>query len=168
MDRVQIKGHNGIYSVTKDGRVFSSHSGREMKYETRRGYKELQLNGGTRRYTGVHRLVAETFIPNPENKPFVNHIDGNGLNNHIDNLEWCTPAENSKHARDTGLDPTHVEVPVLCVETGIQYPALVEAAKAMNINVGNICRSYKSNGRLKAKGFSFIKIEHFHLQFIEK
>ena len=51
----------------------------------------------------VHRLVAEAFIPNPENKPFINHIDNNGLNNHIENLEWCTHKENTKHSLKNGL-----------------------------------------------------------------
>lgn len=64
------------------------------------GYKTVQINN--KKYS-IHRLVAEAFIPNPENKPQVNHIDGNKLNNNADNLEWCTCKENVQHAFNTGL-----------------------------------------------------------------
>ncbi len=59
----------------------------------------------------VHRIVAEHFIPNPENKPEVNHIDGNPLNNHVSNLEWVTRSENMLHAVKTGLKK---------IQTGVQ------------------------------------------------
>ena len=70
------------------------------------GYKFISLGcgkRGTRKNIAIHRLVAEAFIPNPNNLPEVNHIDGNKLNNNIDNLEWCTRSENMLHAYKLGL-----------------------------------------------------------------
>ena len=55
-------------------------------------------NGDIRKEVSIHRLVALYFIPNPENKPWVNHIDGNTYNNDVSNLEWCTPTENEVHS----------------------------------------------------------------------
>ena len=69
------------------------------KYLQTRLYDE-NLNAKT---VKVHRIVAQTFIPNPDNKPQINHIDGNKLNNCADNLEWCTNNENMKHSWDIGL-----------------------------------------------------------------
>lgn len=62
------------------------------------------IKNGKTKFTGLHRLVANAFIPNPENKPQVNHKDGNKHNNSIDNLEWATIVENIQHAFDTGLN----------------------------------------------------------------
>ena len=56
----------------------------------------------------MHRAVGFTFIPNPENKPFINHIDCNKLNNNIENLEWCTPSENMIHAVENDRIPFHI------------------------------------------------------------
>lgn len=113
----------GIYRITRTGQVFTQtkrkiplvgkgmeflgqfkeilEPEREMTYTlNNRGYYSVGIHRKTHM---VHRLVAKAYIPNPENKPYVNHIDGNKLNNHADNLEWCTVQENNRHARETGL-----------------------------------------------------------------
>ena len=91
------------YMVSDDGKV-KNPKGKEMKLQIQQGYCHvtIQINKKGKRFR-VHRLVAEAFIPNPENKPYVNHIDGNRMNNNINNLEWVTPQENTLHAVSTGL-----------------------------------------------------------------
>lgn len=70
------------------------------------GYKSVQIFN--KNYY-IHRLVAQAFIPNPENKPCVNHIDGNKKNNNVNNLEWCTYSENNRHAYQTGLKKPNIK-----------------------------------------------------------
>lgn len=69
--------------------------------ETSKGYLRVDLydKNGNRKHFKIHRLVAQAFIPNPENKPQINHIDGNKHNNSITNLEWVTDAENKEHRK---------------------------------------------------------------------
>lgn len=74
-----------------------------------RGYKQVRYKD---KVLHVHRLVATKYVPNPLNKPCVNHIDGNKLNNNYANLEWCTHAENNRHAFATGLNCGRPKVPV--------------------------------------------------------
>jgi len=101
----EIRGFEGRYSVNEEGDVFSHIRGRKLKpWISGGGYYYVNLAGKSKL---VHRLVAEAFLPDFLDKPQVNHIDGNKLNNHISNLEMVTASENVLHSFKTGL---HVSV----------------------------------------------------------
>jgi hypothetical protein len=91
-----IKTKRSEYYLYRDGKIFSSRTQRFLvpRY-TKRGY--TRYNIGDKDYY-IHRLVAETFIPNPNNYNIVNHIDSNTFNNCVENLEWCTQQQNLNHS----------------------------------------------------------------------
>lgn len=101
MAKKWIAGYEGVYEVDEDGIVYTHKTGRGASAShlkhclTTKGYAQVVLSGKPQR---VHRLVATAFIPNPENLPQVNHIDGNKLNNHVSNLEWCDNQYNTECA----------------------------------------------------------------------
>lgn len=101
----KIKGYEGLYSVTEDGFVFSHFNNKIALGDTNSGgYKRVLLcKKNKRKRFFVHRLVAEHFIPNHENKETVNHKGGNKYNNAVINLEWATASEQGKHAWKNGL-----------------------------------------------------------------
>lgn len=102
----EIEGTEGFYFVNCHGDVLSLKSGAPkilkphiQEYATVR----IRVNGDKSKKKKVHRFVAKCFVPNPDNKLLVNHIDGNKLNNKAENLEWVTGLENAQHAKRMGL-----------------------------------------------------------------
>ena len=100
-----IKGYPN-YSVSNLGRVKSKKTGKLLKSYQTKGYLRVSLyNDAGRKCKLVHRLVAEAFIPNPQNKPEVNHINGCKADANVCNLEWATASENMSHAHSNRLRP---------------------------------------------------------------
>lgn len=99
-----IQDFEGLYSVSRNGQVFSHRAERFLKTSENAKYKTVTLCGkDIRKVEYVHRLVAKAYIPNPFNLPEVNHIDGNTYNNDVSNLEWTDYSGNLQHAYDTFL-----------------------------------------------------------------
>ena len=89
------------YEITRDGQVINKHTNHVLKPQPNaKGYLRVSIS---KKLVFVHRLVAEKYIPNPNNLPQVNHKDGNKLNNNVENLEWVDNLENRAHAVKTGL-----------------------------------------------------------------
>jgi len=114
IDWKDIPNYEGAYEVSSQGDVrsikrynnYKKHSigDKILSPGITDGYCQVALSKHkSQQQYKIHRLVAQAFIPNPENKPCVNHLDGVKSNNCVDNLEWCTYSENAKHAWDTGL-----------------------------------------------------------------
>lgn len=97
-----INDYEGLYEINEHGYIRNCKTERQLMGSINSyGYRVVTLvKGGKRKDCKLHRLLAMTFIPNPNNYLCVNHIDGNKLNNSIDNLEWCTHGMNNKHARE--------------------------------------------------------------------
>lgn len=119
-----VLGYEGLYEISIDGRVRSLPRRVRSRGGTRIFPSRLRVvqivNGypafnarkdGRSRYVSIHRALALLFLPNPEGKPDINHIDGNKTNFDLANLEWCTHAENMRHAFDTGLVATPTSGP---------------------------------------------------------
>lgn len=160
-----VPGYEGLYQVSDLGRVQSvaraGTSGRILKPDTCFGYRRYALckNNVTTRHR-AHRLVAEAFIPNPENKPQVNHINGVKTDNRAENLEWCTGSENQTHSRRVLKKHCgRPKKPVLCIETGEVYPSITAAAEACRVPLSALSRVL--NGQLN-------QTHNIHFKFYEK
>ena len=162
-----IPGFEGKYQVSNMGRVKSLSRILPHKKHITWRIKERILSQapcgpGKKKYLGVsfhcgngnmesfkvHRLVAEAFIPNPDNKPEVNHIDGNTENNRADNLEWVTAKENMDHAWRTGLCENIIKAkqrPVVNLDTGDWFESITDAERYYGKSIGAI--SHVLNGK---------------------
>ena len=150
-----VIGYEGLYQISNLGRVKSIRKNIILRCSnTTTGYKKIELcvNGKVKTFK-VHRLVGFAFIPNPENKPNINHKDGNPINNYIENLEWCTQRENVIHGYATGLTPKQY-IPKDIIEDMYYSQRL------------SICKISKILGikswvlRNRAKEYGIVKREH--------
>lgn len=126
-----IKGYEHLL-ISRAGKVWTTTYNRELHpILTNRGYLRVNLSKDkTVKKAHIHRLVAEAFIPNPDNLPQVDHIDGNKLNNTVENLQWISPSDNTKKACKGVIRRAK---PIVCIETGKIYKTIKDANKELHI-----------------------------------
>ena len=144
-----IPNFENLYAATEDGRIWSYYKNRFLKpSKSKNGYLKVLLTKEKQRYNClIHRLIALTFIDNPNNLPVVNHKDENPLNNNVNNLEWCTYKYNSNYgtlpqrlsermkqflANNPDFNrgaANHKSIPIRCIETNEEFPTFSDAAK---------------------------------------
>ena len=150
-----IQGYEGMYQISSHGRVRSFKYNKPKILKPQRHYKgylfiTLHKNGISKKYK-IHRLVAQAFIPNPNNYPQVNHKDEIKHNNNINNLEWCTVAYNNTYHDKAKKIGEKNKRKVLCVTTGHIFESVKEARSFFNIK-GVSTISECCNGKRKTAG----------------
>ena len=135
-----IKNYEGIYAITENGEVWSYRSNKWLNPSTHyRGYKVVCLSDkGKADSFFVHRLVAETFLPNPDNLPEVNHKDENKANNSIANLEWIDHTQNINYGTAMTRASKAKSKSTYCLELDKYFDSVLEAAQYTNIPKASI------------------------------
>lgn len=151
------------YEIDTKGRIRNSNKQILSQSISNNGYYRVHLcKNGKAKWYAVHKLVAETFIPNPLHLPEVNHKDENKLNNDVSNLEWCSSKYNCNYGtRNKKISRARINnnlsQPVKCIETNVIYPSIMEAQRQtgiFNTAIGKVCK-----GERKTAG-------HYHWVYI--
>lgn len=165
----EVEGYKD-YQISNLGRVKSLKFNKEkILSESFYRYKSVIMSqNGKYRPESIHRLIAKAFIPNPENKPQVNHVNGIKADNRIENLEWCTNSENQKHAYKNGLQKAQKGIlshrygipnarvkKVFHKESGKIYDSCKLAADDFKISSNTVYRQAKGTRKNKL-GFYFL------------
>lgn len=173
-----VKGYEGLYQVSSLGRVKSlsrevKGRGASKRFIPERilkpnnnghGYENVILSkNGKIKGKGVHRLVAEAFIPNPNNKKEVNHIDGIKDENYIENLEWVTRKENSRHAHENGFvkiskGANHYKSKKVYSERlGKEFVSIKEAAEYLFLSTPSVSKVLRGKTKSNYYGLRFVE-----------
>ena len=147
------------YYINRSGKIKNKLGATLSPFKTKNGYMKINIK---KKGYYVHRLVAETFIPNPNHKMQVNHIDMNRTNNRVSNLEWVSQSENIKHAittkRKNGIAPKkYIVNEILEITTNKRFKNIIEASIFFNINNSTLSKSISENRKTK-DGYRFIKL----------
>ena len=161
-----ISGYEGCYEASNKGHIRSVDRLVKCKNGMRTsptivlkpslgqwGYEQVTLRKeGKKKTVRINRIIAQTFIPNPDNLPQVNHIDGNKLNNCVENLEWCTPSQNMKHCFNNKMSDWNTKIRI--VETGEIYNSIAECVRSIGGHRQLIDKCLKGE-RKTHKGYHF-------------
>lgn len=155
-----IDGYEGLYQISNLGRVKSLGNEKNRKERIlkltknkKTGYLQVGLHKeGKAKRINVHRLVASAFIENPNNLPFINHIDEDKTNNSVSNLEWCDAKYNNNYGTRNKRIGVAFSKKVLCLETGVTYSSTMDANIQTGINQSNISKCCLGN-RKTAGGY---------------